>query len=177
MRRKDIKSVIMEHFMAFPNSKLRVREIERLLRLPLPSVIRYCKELHQDSILDVETIGNIKLYTADRSSLKYIVEKKLHNIRSIYGSGLVEHIKREYNNPVMVLFGSYARGEDNEDSDIDLYIESFSTKKIKLEKYEKILNRNIQVFLHGSIRSIPNKNLANNILNGITLNSYIEVFK
>jgi len=47
MKQKDIKQIIKEYFFVNPTTKLRVREIERTLKLSLPSVIRYCKELEK----------------------------------------------------------------------------------------------------------------------------------
>ena len=177
MKRKDIKQSIMEHFFINPNDKLRVREIERTLKLPLPSVIRYCKELEKESILTIIKTGNVNFYTANRSSEKYLLEKKLYNIKEIYESGFIEYLRRELSNPPIVLFGSFAKGEDTEESDIDLYIETPSKKKVSLEKFEKLLERKIQVFRYKNLNEISNLHLANNIINGITLNNYIEVFK
>ena len=37
--------------------------------------------------------------------------------------------------------------------------------------------RSIEVFQHKNLNEISNPHLANNIINGITLNNYIEVFK
>ena len=116
-------------------------------------------------------------YAADRTSEIYLLEKKLFNIKQIHLSGMVEHIKETLNNPAIVLFGSYAKGEDTESSDIDLYIETASKKSINLEKFEKPLQRKIQIFRYDKIAKIQNKHLANNIINGITLGNYIEVFK
>ncbi|MBN2330875.1 MAG: nucleotidyltransferase domain-containing protein [Candidatus Aenigmarchaeota archaeon] len=158
-----------------PTAKLRVREIERVLNIPLPSVIRYCRDLERENILKTVKTGSVVFYTADRSE-KYLLEKKLYNIKQLYDSGLVEHLKRELSNPAIVVFGSYSRGEDVEDSDIDLYIETPTKKRETLDKFKKILERDIQIFQHRNIKEITNPNLANNIINGITLNNYIEVF-
>ncbi|GIU68204.1 MAG: hypothetical protein KatS3mg001_054 [Candidatus Pacearchaeota archaeon] len=177
MKRKNIKETIKEHFFINPTAKLRVREIERNLKLPLPSVIRYCKELEKEGILTMQKIGSVTFYTANRSNENFILEKKLFNIKSLYTSGLVNFLKVELSNPVIIVFGSYARGEDNEKSDIDLYVETPSKKEINLEKFENILKREIQVFRHKTIKEIKNPHLANNILNGIVLNNYVEVFK
>ena len=175
MIHKDIKKILKEYFFTYPTAKLRVREMERKLKLPLPSVIRYCKELRQQGILATEKIGDVTFYTASRSNT-YLLEKKLFNIRSVYDSGLIEYLKQELSNPVIILFGSYAKGEDTEDSDIDLYIETPSKKQVDLEKFKRLLHREIQVFKNRSIKDIPNHHLANNIVNGITLNNYLEVF-
>ena len=177
MKRKDIKQTIKEYFFINPTAKLRVRGIERALKLPLPSVIRYCKELEKEGILAIVKTGNVIFYTANRASEKYLLEKKLCNIKKVYSSGLIEYLRQELSNPAVVLFGSFAKGEDTEESDIDLYIETPSKKKASLKKFENILKKGIQVFQHKNLNEISNPHLANNIINGITLNNYIEVFK
>lgn len=175
MRTKNIKQKIKEHFFINPTAKLRVREIEKLLKLPLPSVIRYCKELKEEDILTTIKTGNVVFYTGNRGSENFLLEKKLFNIKSLYVSGLIEFLKIELSNPVILVFGSYSKGEDIENSDIDLYIETPSKKEINLDKFEKILERKIQSFRHKSIGEIRNKELADNIINGIVLNGFIEV--
>lgn len=177
MIRKNIKGTIEEYFFMNPTAKLRVRQIEKTLKLPLPSVIRYCKELEKEGILKTIKTGNIIFYAANRISETYLLEKKLFNIKQIHHSDLLDYIKESLNNPVIILFGSYEKGEDTENSDIDLYVETPSKKSINLEKFEKILQRKIQVFRHDNIKKISNNHLANNIINGITLNSHIEVFR
>lgn len=176
MRRKDIKLRIKEYFFINPGAKMRVRQIEKVLSLPLPSVIRYCKELEKEEILKIVKTGNVVFYAADRSSETFVLEKKLFNIKQLYNLGLVDYLKRELHNPTIIVFGSYSKGEDIENSDIDLYIES--TKKIvNMDKFEKILKRKLSVFVHKDIREVKNPHLANNILNGIVLNGYMGVFK
>lgn len=177
MKTKNIKQKIREHFFINPTIKLRVREIEKFLKLPLPSVIRYCKELKEEEILTTIKTGNIVFYTGDRASSNFLLEKKLFNLKSLYDSGLIEFLKVELSNPVVILFGSYSKGEDTENSDIDLYIETPSKKEINLEKFEKELKRKIQSFRHKNIGEIKNLHLSNNIINGVILNNHIEVFK
>lgn len=175
MIRKSIKSRILEYFLKNPTQRLRVREIERKVKVPLPSAIKYAKEMENEGILKTVDVSRMKLYTADRSSKNFLFEKKLYNLRSIHDSGIVEHIVKQCSNPTIMLFGSYFRGEDIESSDIDLYIES--QKKISLEQYERKLDRKIQPFFYGNIQKVENKDLANNIINGIILNGFLEVLK
>ncbi len=174
MKRKDIKLTIKEFFFFNPTVRLRVREIERRAGCPLPSVIRYTKELESEGILKSSTLSGVRLYSADRGSDNFIMQKRLHNLESLHDSGMVRHLITELSNPVIVLFGSYSRGEDTENSDIDIYIES--AKKPELKEFEKKLKRRIQLFMHKNIHEIGNKELANNIVNGIILNGFIEVF-
>lgn len=173
---KNIKKKIMEYFLRNPTIKLRVRQIERELKLPLPSVIRYAKELEKEGIIRKEIISNVKLYSADRSSKNFILEKKFFNLKLLYNEGLIEYLVYSYHNPTIIVFGSYARGEDIENSDIDLYIEIQKKENITLEKFEKKLGRKIQIFVYKNILEIENKELANNIINGIVLNGYLEAF-
>ena len=173
----NIKRRMKEYFFTYPSAKMRVREIERVLKIPLPSVIRYCKELEKESILARGSIGSVNFYVANRTNETYLLEKKLYNIKTMYDSGLIERIKRELSNPAIVLFGSYARGEDTEESDIDVCIETPSKKSVQLETFERVLKRKIQVFVQKNLCELSNPHLANNIINGIILNGYVEVFK
>lgn len=175
MKRKDIKKKMKEYFFVNPTIKFRVRELERILEFPLPSIIKYCKEFENEGILTKEKHREIVFYKPSRNQ-EFFIQKRLYNIKSLYESGLIEYLRKELLNPAIVLFGSYSKGEDIESSDIDIYIETLSSKKISLEKYEKILKRKIQVFKKESLSKIDNAHLANNIINGTTLNNYIEVF-
>lgn len=177
MKTINIKEKIKEYFFINPTTKLRVRQIERTLKLPLPSVIRYCKALEREEVLMLIKIGNVVFYTADRTNENFLLEKKLFNIKQLYEKRLIKHLKTEFHNPTIIVFGSYSKGEDIEDSDIDLYIETPSKREINLDSFEKPLKRKIQVFKYKSIKEIVNPNLANNIINGIALNGFLEVFK
>lgn len=176
MAQKTIKERIESYFFRNPTSRLRVRQIEKLLNLPLPSVIRYCKELEAQGILTRIIMGSVTFYAADRSNPKFLLEKRLFNIRELYTCGLVDFLKREMHNPAIIVFGSYAKGEDIETSDIDLYIEAVTKHEITISGYEKVLDRSIQLFIHKNIKHIRNGHLANNILNGVIISGYIEVF-
>ena len=176
MKTYNIKEKIKEHFFMNPTKKMRVRQIERELKLPLPSVIRYCKELEKEEILKKETTSEISTYSADRTSKKFLIAKRLFNLKSIFESGLLDYMIEEYFNPVIVLFGSYSKGEDTEESDIDLYVETPKKREFSLQKFEKILNRKIQVFNYKNIKDLSNPHLRNNIINGITINNFLEAF-
>ena len=157
MKKKDIKTTIRNFFFLNPTIKIRVRQIEKKLALPLPSVIRYCKELKKEGILTIAETGGVVFYTADRASEHYLLEKKLFNIRQVHVSGLIDYLKVSLNNPVII-------------------IETPSKKGINVEKCERSLQRKIQLIRSDSIKNVSNIHLANNIINGIILNNAIEVF-
>ncbi len=175
MKSKSIKEKIKEYFFINPTIKLRVRQIEREVKVPLHSAIRYTKELENEGILKMEDIANIRIYAGDRISKDFLYEKRLFNIQKLYISGLIEFLTEELSNPTIVVFGSYARGEDTEESDIDLYIETATKKSVNGGKFETVLKRNIQLFQYKNIHAVENRELANNIINGIVLNGFMEV--
>jgi predicted nucleotidyltransferase len=148
--------------------------MERALRIPLPSAIRYAKELQKEGILDRISIGTTTFYTGSTSKT-FVFEKKLFNLQALHMSGIIDYIEQAYSSPTVVLFGSFDKGEDIETSDIDLYIETPSRKELDLSTFEKRLGRKIEVFRHTSIRDIANKELGNSIINGTVLRGFLEV--
>jgi len=173
---KDIKTRIKEFFFENPTARLRVRHIEKMVKVPLPSAIRYSKELVAEGILQKAKVANVSLFMADRTSKKFLIEKRLYNIKKLYDCGLVDFLVMEHANPTMIVFGSYAKGEDIESSDIDIYLQTPAKKSLNLGKFEKLLERKIQIFNYNGIKSVENKELANSIINGIVLNGFLEVF-
>ena len=65
----------------------------------------------------------------------------------------------------VVLFGSYQRGEDIEESDIDLIVLTKIRRDISLAGFEKNLDRKIHLTFVNSIDKIE-KNLQKNVRNG-----------
>ncbi|MBU0979741.1 MAG: nucleotidyltransferase domain-containing protein [Nanoarchaeota archaeon] len=173
MKTKNIKQRILEYFFMNPTARLRVRQIERVVDVPLPSAIRYTKELMNEGLLKIVEVAAVRAYAADRASQSYRLEKTFFNIRRLHESGLVEHLRKELDNPTIILFGSYAKGEDTESSDVDLFIKTRGSAKVDMEPFEKKLNRTIQLFTGTKLPK--NRHLANNIINGITLNGFLEV--
>lgn len=171
----ESKRRILEYFFEHPTERLRVRQIERQAKISLPSAIRYARELAEEGLLKRSVIAGVTLYSADRSSTSFLLEKRLHNLRRLHTSGLIEYILQKCSNPPIIVFGSYSRGEDIETSDIDLYVQTPLRKLFGLEAFEGKLNRKIQLFLCRSPAELRNKHLFTNVMNGITLNGTVEI--
>ena len=58
-----------------------------------------------------------------------------------------------------------------------MYIETPSKRNINVERFEKVLKNKIQIFRHKNIDEVKNIHLENNIINGINLNGFVEVFR
>ena len=89
-------------------------------------------------------------------------------------SGLINYLWEKLSPEAIVLYGSFSRGESIENSDIDLFILG-KERFIKLEEFEKKLNKNVHILFKKSLKELPSE-LKNNVLNGIILKGYLKIF-
>ena len=169
--------MIKELFFKSPNKEFHVRSVAKLLDISPTSSSKYLKELENEKIIFSEKKYNHLIFKANTESKEYRVEKRNYNLKSLYDTKLISSLVKEYNHPeAIVLFGSYFKAEDNEESDIDILIISPLKKELDLQKYEKKLQRRIQLFTVSKEEfKKTNKNLKNNWINGIVLEGYIEI--
>jgi predicted nucleotidyltransferase len=112
------------------------------------------------------------LYTANKGHQSFKQYKTIHNLDRIKSCGVIEYLVDICQPNCIVLFGSFSKGEDTKDSDVDLFVES-SRNKIDLSKFEDIIGRKIEIHFKENFIGYPNE-LKNNIINGITLYGYLE---
>lgn len=173
---------IVNLFLTDSYSKFNVREVARLTRLSPSTASKYLNRLVEEGILKRGVERNYILYSADAESKHFRDLKIYHNIKRIRLSGVIDFIEKELNYPeAILLFGSFVKGENRKESDVDLFILSESEQTLKLEQFEKKLGAKIQIFLYTrkDVEKMKksNRELLNNIINGITLGGFFEVFK
>ena len=154
-------------------------EISRKANLAHTSVKKYLKILKNKNIIKqrIEKRGsrNFPFFMANINTKEYKEHKKIYNLIKIRQSKLIVYLKDKIMPRSIVLFGSYFKGEDIEDSDIDVFIEA-NEEILDLSTFEKKLKRKIQLHFKENFNKYP-KELKNNIINGIVLHGYLEVFK
>lgn len=169
----------IEIFFISPTGKHYLMEISRKIGLAHTSVKKNLDYLMKKGLLikTIEKKGTRKfpVYQANLMSKVFKTYKSLYNIASLRESGLVEFLEDTIAPKAIVLFGSYQRGEDTEESDIDLFIEC-KTEKIDLKAFEKKLQRKIQLHFNKDFTSYPTE-LKNNIINGIVVSGYLEGYQ
>ena len=74
---------------------------------------------------------------------------------------------------IVLVFGSYAKGEDTEKSDIDMAIITEKKLNLDLDNFEKRLKRKIHILEIKRKEIKPT--LMNNLANGIVLYGYLKV--
>jgi predicted nucleotidyltransferase len=150
-------------------SEYGVREYSRLVKISPPSASKILKEFEKEGLL---------LSRVDRRNLLFRVNKDskiMKDISRVYWEmkldSLTEHLEKYFPSAI-VLFGSLSKLEAKKDSDIDLLFLG-AKKEINIEKFEKKLNRKIQIFFYESLDKI-NKELKINIINGYILRGYLS---
>ncbi|MBI3334054.1 nucleotidyltransferase domain-containing protein [Candidatus Pacearchaeota archaeon] len=173
---------VLKLFIENPEREFHVREIARKLKKAPTTISTALKKYEKEGLLISERKMNHLLFRANIEAKKFKLEKLHYNLNKIFSSGIIEYLDKELNHPEAVgLFGSYAKAENTEKSDIDLFVVSSSKKELNLEVFEKKLSCQIHLFIlsKSDLEKMKkdNKELLNNIINGLILQGGIELFK
>jgi predicted nucleotidyltransferase len=151
---------------------LNQRRIANLLKVSPPAVMKAIKKLDQYmvAVQDKES----KRWSIELNRNQEIMRlKRVDNLKQIYQSGLAHFLEDKFPGSTIALFGSYSRGEDTINSDVDIAIIG-KEKNVDLSKYEKCLQRKIIINFYPSFKDI-HKHLKENIYNGIVLTGGVEL--
>ena len=165
---------ILQEFFDFPRKNFQMREISRRVNLAQPSVINHLKFLAKEEFILKEKKGIYPSFSANRDDFMFRVYRKSNIFIRLYQTGLLDYIYDSCFPRAIILFGSASKGEDTEESDLDIFVQS-KEKKLDMKKFEKMLNRKISLLFEDDFSKLGNE-LKNNILNGIILKGYIKVF-
>jgi predicted nucleotidyltransferase len=173
MLTKDNNYKVMKLFFDNPDKKFHIREIARLTGLSAPGVLKILKKLKEEGLLVSEKGKVVKNVKASRNE-KFFLLKKSYNLLSLFESGLIDFLKNKYEEPeAIVVFGSYSKGEDTSESDIDIAIITKKEIKLDLKRFEKILKRKINIYEIQIDKS--EKEFLNNLINGNIVYGYLKV--
>ena len=168
-----------EIFFVNPTKKNYLMEISRNIGLAHTSVKKNLGNLVKLELVieSVEKKGGRKFpfYKANLDNRLFKEYKMIYNLSSLLESGVIRFIEEKLMSKSIIVFGSYQNGEDTENSDIDIFVEC-KEEKLNLDKFEKKLNRNIQLHFKENFNLYP-KELKNNIINGIVMSGFLEGYK
>ena len=171
MKNTDTKERILELLFLFPNRTFHLREIARSINISPPAIAKAIKELEGEELILSKRKFLFEIQ-ANLSNKAFRNLKRVHNLGSIYSSGLFDFLHENFPLNNIVLFGSYSKGDDAENSDIDIAIDA-KEKKIDLEKYEKKLGRRINIEFIEINKLL--RELRDSIINGIVLLGHISL--
>ena len=153
--------------------KFSQREVAHILDVSPTAIANSLKVLLKENLVKIEKTKTINFIFFNRDEPYAIELKRVENLKNLYLVGFSNFLEEELAGATIILFGSFSKGEDTNNSDIDIAVIERKEKMLDLEGYEKKLYRKINVNFYDSWRI--HKHLKNNILNGILLHGSIEL--
>ncbi len=167
----SLQSALFSLLCRKAGEKLSQRDLAKLLKVSPTAIAQAIKKLN--NLVKIEKTKTTHFVSFNRDERKAIELKRVENLKSTYLSGLTNYLETELAGATVILFGSYALGEDTISSDIDLAVIGRKDKPLHLEGFEKALNRKISVNFYPNWKI--HEHLKNNILNGTVLQGGIEL--
>ena len=157
-------------------TSLNAHRIARNVEVSQPAVSKALPTLEKEGLIKVskDKISKRLSIELNRDNNQVIWLKRADNLKQIYESGLAQFLYDSFSGATVILFGSYAFGEDTSKSDIDLAVIGAKERMIDLEKFEKMLERKIIINYYKTFHGID-KHLLSNIANGILLKGAIDL--
>lgn len=165
---------VLKLFLDSPTDEFRLREISRITKISSPSVVNYLKEFEKERLIKKIEKRGVPFYKSERDNSQFIANKKISIFFELNNCGLIDFLWEKVSPEAIVLYGSFAKGESIENSDIDLFVLG-PEKNLDLRDFEKQLNKKIHLLFKKSFKEIPNE-LKNNIINGVILKGYLRAF-
>lgn len=167
------KYALLKVFFVSPTESFRLRELARLSGISPPSVMNYLSQFLKEGLIEKYQKRGVPFYRSQRENEKFILYKKIALIFELNDCGLVSYLWEKLSPEAIVLFGSAARGESIESSDIDICIVGREAR-VNINKYEKSLNSSVHLIFEQDSR-IVSPEFKNNLANGIVLKGYLRL--
>lgn len=140
------KQNVKELFFNNASRHWHFEEIVKESKLSRAQTSKWLKKLQKEGIISrIKTKGKMPHYTGNFDSPQYKNSKKLYALKKFYETGLLNHLQALKKAETIVIFGSFARADWHEKSDIDIFIYG-DDKELQQGKYESKLKREMQVF-------------------------------
>ena len=167
------KYKLMRIFLYSATESFRLRELSRMSRISPLSVTNYLKEFQKQGIVVRYVKRGIPYYRAERDNNDFRMFQKISVQYELHASGLIDHLWNTLAPQVIIVYGSHAKGDAIERSDIDIFIIG-KEQSVDLALFEKKLNKKVHLMFSPDVRKISAE-LKNNLINGIILKGYLKV--
>ena len=171
---------VLSVLFRYPEKEFSLSDLAREACVAKAHIGRILDEIYKIGIIKIIKLSKIWRIQANQQNPVYTKSKIIYNLGLVYQSGLVEFLNDEFNNPkAIILFGSFRKGDDISNSDIDIAIENNEINDYKIVRlknlieFENSVERKIQIHLFS--RKHVDINVFNNIANGIILSGFLEV--
>jgi len=177
----------MKPFFEDPGREFGIRELSRITGINHMTVRMRLRKMVSYGLLKTRKSGIYGSYVADFTK-QYANLKLYYNLEKIRKSGMVEFIEKEFDYPVLVVFGSYSKSADSKGSDTDLCLISNAKRSVAKEllddrfytrRFGKVLGRSVSMhaFTKDEFSAVIQKDpgFANSVANGIVLSGELVI--
>ena len=155
-----------------------IREVEKLLNVSSRTALVTLAKLEEKGILKSETKGKIKTYSIKKSTLSrefFVITEQYKKIQFLEDNHLIKEVldkTDEFMQGIVIIFGSFAKGIQKDDSDLDLFVVGkYDEDKIKEVGKKYGIDINIKSYP----RKIFEKELHDDILLKEILDNHILI--
>ena len=160
-------------FCRYPTTKFTIRELAKRAKVVPATAASVVRKLEKDGFVQLGTVGKAAQVQAAIENEKFRELKRILNIYSLLE--IKNALTEFYNYPdAIIAYGSYAKGEDIERSDIDIAVISKLKKEFDAKPFEKKMGREIHIMRFDDWKEAP-ENLKGSIINGTKLYGTIDV--
>jgi len=128
---------ILEFFFKNPTQKFSQIKIRKKIKLAKATATKWLDKITKENLILVEKQGPTKFYELNRENNLIKQLKILHNLSYL---NEVRNLAQKFNSE-SYLYGSSARGEDVEESDIDILIIGKVKKEEIIKEIEKLSSK------------------------------------
>jgi len=145
-----VRVKLLEHFLTHSNNSFYLRQLEKLLDEPGSPIGRELLNLEKIGILKSHNIGNQKHYQVNKEIFIY-EELRTIFLKTTIGQIIKKHLSVIEGIELAFIYGSFAKGEEYQQSDIDIMvIGNLTDKEVNkaISRCEEELKRTINYSLY-----------------------------
>jgi hypothetical protein len=171
---------ILYWFFAYPETDFSLTDLCKETKTAKTTAKLVVEHLEKMGFLEKKVYGRLWRLSARHDHPYFATRKIPGNLQMVYESGIIEDVLRRYPQArAIVLFGSYRKGDDVPESDIDIAVELPGKEPLRIKELGSITNfgyrRDVRVNAHLFSRESVDINVFANIVNGIVLWGFLEV--
>jgi len=167
-----LQQEILNYLIIYAGESFSGRKLARALKVSPTAILNSIKLLKKMNLITIKKdfLLSISFNIENKKALEY---KRIINLELLHKSGVVDFLSNKFPGSTIILFGSYAFGEDiYKESDIDIAIIGRKEQQLNLKIFEKKLKKEINLNFFPDFRK-TSSNLRDSIINGITLHGHV----
>ena len=168
MGQQSKEDKVLELFFNEGSKQWHFEEIVKKSKLSRDKANKWLTKFTKEKIIKkIKKKGKMPYYVSEFSNAEYKNSKRIYALNKLHATGFLNHLMSLKNAKTVILFGSFARADWYQDSDIDIFIYGNDDGFNKYE-YEHKLKREIHVFTAENTTELKElgESLMQNIIQG-----------